>query len=77
MDKELFYAVNPSGQGNIFVSRPVRGERNWMGVMEPCFSMVLNCLESEGFHFPSLKWSDEPAVIKMSVNLPSIGLKKD
>ena len=69
MDKELFYAVNPSGQGNIFVSRPIRGERYWMGVIEPCFSMVLNCLESEGFCFPSLKWQDEPVKLTLSVKV--------
>lgn len=76
MKKDLYYAVSPSGQGQVFVSRPVRDARRWLGVILPCFQMVLDNLELDGFEFPDIKWSDEPVKIEMSVNLPSVGTKK-
>lgn len=71
MKKDLFYAVNGTGQPHVFTSKPIRDEQRkmWLGVQVPCFTMVLMYFESEGLRFPDLKWSDEPVKVELSVEM--------
>ena len=71
MEKDLYYAVSGTGQGLVFTQKPVRDEerRRWLGVQEPCFTMVLMYFESEGWKFPLLKWQDEPVKLTLSVKV--------
>lgn len=71
MKKDLYYAVNGTGQPHVFTSNPIRDEQRkmWVGVQEPCFTMVFMYFESEGLRFPALKWSDEPVKMELSVKM--------
>lgn len=70
MEKELWFAVNKSGQGSVFVERPERDEHFcvWTGTIVGCISSVLSLLESEGLKLPSLKWKDEPARLMLRID---------
>lgn len=71
MDKKLWYAVNGTGQGYVFLCQPVRDEhfKVWQGEMLGCITMLVALFESEGFALPALKWSDEPILLNLSLNV--------
>ena len=71
MKKELFYAVNKDGRGNIFTSLPVRNEHFgiWVGAMMPCFSGVVDVFASEGLSLPIVTYNNEPQKLSLSIEL--------
>ena len=66
---ELYYAVNATGQGMVYIGRPYRDDhfKCWLGHIVGCISMVVSLFEADGFELPPLKWSDEP--IKLNLTL--------
>ena len=66
---ELWYAVNKSGQGRVFTVRPERNEYFgvWVGTSLTSVSSLVMQLEWEGFTLPSIKWSDDP--VRMTLSL--------
>ena len=75
MKKELWYAVNKDGRGNIFTSLPVRNEHFgiWEGSMESCFAGVVAVLEAEGLKLPNITSKDNP--VKLSLSLEIVGFQ--
>ena len=74
--KELWYAVNGSGQGVVFCSCPERDEKLkiWLGEMMGVYSNIAMQLESEGFiAFPPLTWKDEPVMLEIKAEVCSEG----
>ena len=71
MDKNLYYAVNGSGQGCVFTTFPVRDNhfKVWCGDQISCYTMAVSQMESDGLELPALKWSDEPIKIKLSAEI--------
>lgn len=71
MKKELWYAVNKDGRGNIFTSLPVRNEHFgvWEGTMESCFSNVVESLAAEGLPLPNITYNIEPQKISLTIDL--------
>lgn len=72
MNKKLYYAVNGSGQGCVFVSMPFRNEhcKIWVGEIDGLYCRFLMQAEAEGLYLPPMKWSDEPIeiIINISIN---------
>lgn len=73
MRKELYYAVNGSGQGCVFTDVPQRDHKRnvWVGEMEGVYSLLVMQLESEGLELPLLKWGDDAVVINVDVSVCS------
>lgn len=72
MKKELWYAVNRSGQGMVFMSKPEWDDRLgiWVGRQSGCVSAFFSELEYEGFFAPPLqKCSDPPTRIILSLDI--------
>ena len=66
----FFYAVNKSGQGCLFTSRPERNEhRNiWVGSMNAAVTRFFDCLETVyGYALPDISWEDEPVGLRLSI----------
>jgi hypothetical protein len=68
----LYYAVNGTGQGVVFIDQPTRDNhfKCWKGPMLSCVSMVVSLFETYGFNLPNIRWSDEP--VKIELNLKQI-----
>lgn len=74
MTKELFYAVNGSGQGCVFTSMPFRDEhmKVWCGEIVGMFCTVVMQLEADGIlSLPNLKWTDEPVKLELKIDVCS------
>lgn len=73
MSKKLYYAVNGSGQGVIFCSVPERDDHRkiWLGEIVGLFASLVMQLESEGFTLPVLKWTDEPVMLELNLQVCS------
>ena len=72
MSKTLWYAVNGSGQGCIFISYPERDEHRkiWVGDMMSSYTMVVCQMESEEqITLPALKWSDDPVKLELEIKV--------
>lgn len=71
MIKKLYYAVNGSGQGVVFVDPPYRDAKLkvWCGNMITFLSMAVMQMESEGLELPAIKWSDEPVELLMDIRV--------
>lgn len=69
-EKTLFYAVNRSGQGCIFMEEPRRDTvfERWVGEYHPCVNLTIELMEMLGFVLPKLSWPDEPVKIKLTLN---------
>lgn len=68
----LFYAVNRSGTGCVFVSAPERDEhfKCWKGEMLGFVNTTVSFMEAEGMiELPDLKWSDEPVRLELNVSI--------
>ena len=65
----LFYAVNRSGQGGIFMEEPRRDNvyERWVGEYHPCVTLTIDLMERLGFVLPKLSWSDDPVKIKLTL----------
>ena len=81
MSRNLWYAVNGSGQAVVFTNPPERDDhfRVWCGEQLGCFSSLVMQMESDGFELPVLKWKDEPVMIELELNVrnASCGQEKD
>lgn len=74
MATTLYYAVNGSGQGVVFVSHPIRDEKRkiWLGRMVGVYSRLVMQMESEGMvTLPALKWPDAPVRLEISLEVCS------
>ena len=74
MVKTLYYAVNGSGQGCIFVTPPQRDDyfKVWKGVQIGCYTSVCMQMESERLlSLPPLRWNDEPVMLSLELNVLS------
>lgn len=71
MKKELWYAVNKDGRGNIFTSLPIRNNHFgvWQGTMESCFSGVVSVFDAEGLSLPGITYDNEPHKILLTIEL--------
>ena len=72
--KAVYYAVNGSGQGVVFVSYPVRDEKRriWLGDMVSVYTRLLMELESEELvTLPAMKWTDGPVRVELEVKVCS------
>lgn len=71
MKKELFYAVNKDGRGNIFTSLPVRNEHFgiWEGAMVSCISGVVEIFAADGMNLPNITFKDDPRKLSLSIEL--------
>lgn len=71
MKKELWYAVNRDGRGNVFVSLPVRNEQFgiWEGDIIGCFTSVVDFFVSEGLALPYITYKNEPVKFVLSLDL--------
>ena len=69
--RKLWYAVNGSGQGVVFTSRPIREDKRkvWLGEVVGLYCRLVMQMESEGFKLPPLKWSDEPKEIELNLKI--------
>ena len=68
----MWYAVNGSGQGVVFVDMPERDAHNkvWAGNIFGLYCRLVMELESEGLlSLPVLKWSDEPVKLELNINV--------
>ena len=67
---DLYYAVNGSGQGVVYVGRPVRNDhfKCWQGRIVSCINMTVSFFEANGFDLPPIKWSDEPVKLSLILN---------
>lgn len=65
----LWYAVSGTGQGLVFLDKPQRDDKwkRWLGHIEGCVSQTVCLIESNGFRLPSLKWSDEPIMLELTL----------
>lgn len=70
MKKELWYAVNKDGRGNIFTSLPVRNEHFgfWEGTMMSCFSEMVDVFASEGLNLPNITYIKEPLKLTLTLD---------
>ena len=70
MKKELWYAVNKDGRGNIFTSLPVRNEHFgiWEGTMMSCFSEMVEVFASEGLNLPNITYINEPLKLTLTLD---------
>lgn len=66
-EKSLFYAVNRSGQGHIFMEEPRRDTvfERWVGEYLPSVSLTIDKMTALGFVLPKISWDDEPVEIKL------------
>ena len=73
--KNLWYAVNGSGQGVIFCSAPSRDEHRkiWCGEMAGVYCSLVMELEAEGLiTLPqAMKWGDEPVLLELNLKICS------
>lgn len=71
MNRNLWYAVNGSGQGVVFTSRPERNDhfKIWCGEQQGCFSSLVMQMVSDGFELPVMTWKDEPVTIELVLNV--------
>ena len=71
MTKQLYYAVNGSGQGCVFASMPERDDhfKVWKGEIVGTYCSLVMQMESEGFTLPPLKWTDDPVTIEITLNI--------
>lgn len=70
MKISLWYCVNKSGQGKVFVTKPVRNEyrRVWVGETNICVIRFVDWLETEcGCSLPDISWDDEPVNIDIDI----------
>ena len=71
MKKEMkvWYAVSKTGQGRVFTSRPERNEHwgIWEGESMGFVTFLFMHMEAEGLEIPSLKWSDDPVQLMISL----------
>lgn len=70
--KTLYYAVNGTGQGIVFISRPIRDDTKkiWLGDIVPCYMLAVTQMVSEGlFDLPLMKWSDEPVKLTLKIDV--------
>lgn len=70
--RNLFYAVNGSGQGVLFTSMPERNThfKVWCGTMNSVYTRLVMLMESEGcLSLPPLTWTDEPVVITLNAEV--------
>ena len=69
-EKTLYYAVNRSGQGCIFMEKPKRDNvfERWVGEYHPCVTLTIDLMAMLGFVLPKLSWPDEPVKIKLTLN---------
>lgn len=65
----LYYAVQPHGQGVIYLDRPRRSNKLgcWLGHMVGCFSSVVMEMEADGFELPDITYQDEPVKLKLTL----------
>ena len=65
----LYYAVNRSGQGCIFVGKPTRNEilGVWKGQIVGYVTMTIARMESSGSRLPDIGWLDNP--IRLTLTL--------
>ena len=70
MKKELWYAVNKDGRGNVFTSLPVRNDSFgiWEGAMESCFSGVVAVFVADGLNLPYITYKNEPIRLVLSLD---------
>ncbi len=71
-DISLYYAVSKTGKGVFFVEQPQRNDQLgiWMGRSVGCISSTMAFFEGEHFfELPSLKWSDDPIEITVSLEI--------
>jgi hypothetical protein len=68
-EKTLYYAVNRSGQGCIFMEEPRRDTvlERWVGEYHPCVTLTIDLMEMLGFVLPILSWPDEPVRLKLTL----------
>ncbi len=67
----LWYAVNGSGQGRVFVTQPVRDERRriWVGGINLAALRFIDFLETDcSFPLPDITWKDESVQISISAS---------
>ena len=68
-EKTLYYAVNRSGQGCIFMEEPRRDTvfERWTGEYHPCVTITIDLMAMLGFVLPKLSWPDEPVRLKLTL----------
>ena len=68
-EKTLYYAVNRSGQGCIFMEEPRRDTvyERWVGEYHPSVTLTIDRMTALGFVLPKLSWSDDPEKIKLTL----------
>lgn len=68
-EKTLYYAVNRSGQGCIFMEEPKRDTvfERWVGEYHPCVTLTIDLMAMLGFVLPKLSWPDEPVRLKLTL----------
>lgn len=66
----LFYAVNRSGQGCIFMEEPSRDTvyERWIGEYHPSVTLTVDRMTALGFTLPKISWEDEPVEIKLTLD---------
>ena len=67
----LWYAVNGSGQGRVFVTCPYRDEKRriWLGDVSLAALRFVDFLETDcGFILPDITWKDESVQIFVNAN---------
>lgn len=67
----LWYAVNASGQGRVFITRPVRDEKRhvWVGTINVAALRFVDFLETEcSFPLPDISWNDECVTITINAS---------
>ena len=70
---KFWYAVNGTGQGVVFISKPIRNEhrRIWVGDISICVTRFIDWLETEsmiGFVLPNISWNDDCVEININVD---------
>ena len=68
--KKLWYAVNRSGQGQIFTSCPTRNDafKIWEGNIEGCILSAISQMEMDGdITLPDITWKDEPVELILEI----------
>ena len=67
----LWYCINKSGQGKVFVTKPERDEhrRVWIGDINVAVLRFVDWLEVDcGHPLPDITWNDEPVLIDININ---------
>lgn len=64
----IWYAVNRSGQGNIFLERPRRRNGVWIGYSEGFMCMLIcSMIEKTEFKLPELTYNNEPVKFNIKI----------